>query len=380
MSELEVLNLYDKTDKKQIDEFLEAVDSTTRVQIDSKRVVKDTEWIEIMEQTIPYIDNILRNPNRFIVNDEEIVKIELAKKVTVESIKHLSKNTNLIQDIDKKTGDVRPSKILNILKEESYNTYENRLIYSLIQNMKIFIAMRKRRLEEQISGENKNNKSIDYTATSKVKGEMIDVKVELSSKLDGEKNQTQDDVQNILERIDKLEKKIQDISSNEVYKTIDKLQISLVTSPLKKTNVILKNVNFQYAVKLWDYLQANYDDKTSNIEENKDYNDTGDLKKIIDETFLMQYLALSTLEHDATENEEKTEIQEEITEAMVTQMINKMLDMNIDLSGQELKQMIGTKYEVIKYKKMQILQDIQKIFENNIKQYLANVGKEKNKR
>ena len=64
------------------------------------------------------LDNILRNPNRFIVNEEDIVKIELARRVTVESIKHLSKNTNLIQDYNKETGDVRPSKILNINKEE----------------------------------------------------------------------------------------------------------------------------------------------------------------------------------------------------------------------------------------------------------------------
>lgn len=55
-----------------------------------------------METTIPYIDNIFRNPNRFIINEEEIVKIELARKVTVESIKHLAKHTNLIQDVDPK--------------------------------------------------------------------------------------------------------------------------------------------------------------------------------------------------------------------------------------------------------------------------------------
>ena len=78
-----------------------------------------------------------------IVNEEDIVKIELARRVTVESIKHLSRNTNLIQDYDKDTGDVKPSKILNINKEESFNTYENRFIYSLIQNMKGFIARKK---------------------------------------------------------------------------------------------------------------------------------------------------------------------------------------------------------------------------------------------
>ena len=67
---------------------------------ESEKIIKDTEWIEIMERTIPYIDNILRNPNRFIINEEEIVKIERARRITVESIKNLSKNTSFIQEID----------------------------------------------------------------------------------------------------------------------------------------------------------------------------------------------------------------------------------------------------------------------------------------
>ena len=44
-------------------------------------------------------------------------------KITVETIKHLSKNTNFIQTIDPVTGDVTPSKLLKVRKEESYDTY-----------------------------------------------------------------------------------------------------------------------------------------------------------------------------------------------------------------------------------------------------------------
>ena len=76
--------------------------------------------------------------------EEEVVKIEQAKKITVETIKHLSKNTNFIQTIDPVTGDVTPSKLLNVRKEESYDTYENRLIYTLVQNTKINILMLKK--------------------------------------------------------------------------------------------------------------------------------------------------------------------------------------------------------------------------------------------
>ena len=126
---------------------IENVNSNLRVITNYDKTRCSFEGLDIMENTIKYLDNILRNPNRFIINEEDIVKVELARRVTVESIKHLSRNTNLIQDIDKKTGDVKPSKILNINKEESFNTYENRFIYSLIKNMQFFIKQRKRQLK-----------------------------------------------------------------------------------------------------------------------------------------------------------------------------------------------------------------------------------------
>ena len=101
MEELKIFDLYEKFNTKTAEEFMDKIDSTVDIKAEYEKVIEDTEWIEIMEETVPYIDNILRNPNRFIVNEEEIVKIELARKITVESIKHLSKNTNLIQDYDK---------------------------------------------------------------------------------------------------------------------------------------------------------------------------------------------------------------------------------------------------------------------------------------
>ena len=146
MNELEIINLYEQSDDNKNKDFYENINSNLRVVTNYDKTSTNFEWLDIMEDTIRYLDNILRNPNRFIINEEDIVKIELARRVTVESIKHLSKNTNLIQDIDKKTGDVKPSKILNINKEESFNTYENRFIYSLIKNMQFYITRKKRNI------------------------------------------------------------------------------------------------------------------------------------------------------------------------------------------------------------------------------------------
>ena len=77
----EVFDLYERENKKNVKEFTEKVDSSLLIKTDYEKVTEDLEWIEIMELTLPYIDNIFRNPNRFIVNEEEIVKIERARKI-----------------------------------------------------------------------------------------------------------------------------------------------------------------------------------------------------------------------------------------------------------------------------------------------------------
>ena len=373
MNDLEIFDIYENANKEKSQKFVDEVDSSLRIKIDTKREIKDIEWIEKMEETIPYIDNILRSPNRFIVNEEEIVKIELARKITVDSIKHLSKNTNLIQSVDKKTGDVTPSKILNINKEESYNTYENRLIYTLIQNMKMFIERRKSTLEQSINKENKNDKTLDYKALSKTDKEKVEVNLSLNSTLNSDTNDNEKETKEILEKIEELEHRILDLTSSEVYKTIDKLHISLVREPIKKTNVILKNVNFQYAMKLWNYLRDNFDDKTKDIEENQDYMESGEKKKLFDETFMLQYLIMKTLDQDEAETEGT---REEIKETILEQMINNLVNMDADISEEELNKMIASKYEVIKYKKMEAIKEIQNIFREHIDKYLSKVEKE----
>ncbi len=389
MDNLGIIELYEKNGQSNsVDEFKEKTNSTLHVETKKKKTARDTEWLDVIEQTIPYIDNIFRKPNRFIVNEEEIVKIEQTKKVTVETIKHLSKNTNLIQTIDEKTGDVTPSKLLNVRKEESYNTYENRLIYTLVQNTKMFIKRKTDELMKSINSENeqddndKDNTKLEYNATSEVKDEKINVQVKLNSEIDPNGDESKDKNKLILDRIEEIKRKIDVVSNAEPYKVIDKLHITLVREPIRKTNVVLKNVNFQYAMKLWSYLRENFDETDlENTEENKDYMDQGELKQFIDEAFLLQYLAMKTIDEDRKENEATYQ---ELKEKMVEQMLEKMVDMDEDESEnvndngsaeQQLIQMISDKYEVIKYKKTEIIKEIQQIFKKHIEKYEEQVEK-----
>ena len=50
----------------------------------------DVSWVEAIENGILHVDNFLRSPRRTIEDVEEVVPIALSKKITVESVKHLS--------------------------------------------------------------------------------------------------------------------------------------------------------------------------------------------------------------------------------------------------------------------------------------------------
>ena len=245
-----IIELYGKTTDRTKEKFKQSLSSELQVKDKMDQSEYDDEWLVKMEETIRYLDNILRSPNRFIINEEEIVKIELARRITVDSIKHLSKNTNLIQEIDPKTGEVKPSKILNINKEETFNTYENRFIYTLINHMKMYIERKKQ--EELVEQSFSSLKELKYQGKGKIDNERVEISVHLTGKI--ESDQKKGDKGTLAERITKVEEQIRDLCSSEVYRSIAKLHVAMVTSPIKKTNLILKNVNFQYALTLWNYL------------------------------------------------------------------------------------------------------------------------------
>ena len=369
MKELELKKLYEEADNSTVDYFMSKINSNAKINIDYENYLNDIEWIDIVELTLPYIDNILRSPNRFIVNEEEIVKIELARKITVDSIKHLSKHTNLIQEVDE-NDDVRPSRILNVYKEESFDTYENKLIYTLIQNLKMFCAKKRKLVEENLKKDMRDEKKLTYIATSRMKNEDVAINMSITTALNMPENEKQRQKNSIISRIDKIEKKINELTFTDVYKELDKMNIRLIRPPIKKTNLILKNVNFQYATKLWDYIQDHLDNPEGPTAEHREYIDEGIIKQVADETFFMDYLAVNTLNKEKNELDDQKMTKEEIVEYL----LERLISMNADLTVEQIKELIGDKFEQIKYKKAATLQEIQAIFKKSIDEYMQKLA------
>ena len=127
-----------KIEGNKAQDFLTKINSTLLMDVNKNSIVENQEWLDMLEFSIPHIEKALIKQIKQIVTEEEIIKIELIKKVTVESVKHLSKNVNFVDHIEPQSGDVIPKKILNAYKEETFLTYENKFLYSLIKLITFF--------------------------------------------------------------------------------------------------------------------------------------------------------------------------------------------------------------------------------------------------
>ncbi len=322
------------------DAFLNNVNSILAVKTDYEKREYDYKWIDMIDETLPYLDNILRNPKRFIVNEEEVVQVEKSKKVTVESIIHLTQHTNYIQKIED-NGDVKPSKILNINKEESLDTYENRFIYTLINNTRTFFEQRC-----AVTGDYsyiRDKKELKYEGNTILSSEEIEISLDIKSKKEAKLNTQQKDSQEtVAERLKRIKIQLDGFTGTELMQTLSRLHVPPVRSPIRKTNVILKNPNFQKAEALWNYIQT-FEENDIHENEHKDYYDDSELKKQYNQMFLTLYQANKILDHKARELSE-----ERLLSQTLNRMIENILDSNYDITEKEIKELFDKQLKLIK--------------------------------
>ena len=358
-----LFDVYNKATDLSKEEFLDAIDSKLEVKNKFRKVIYDYSWLEKMEDTMYYLDNIMRNPKKFIINEEEVVKIEKARKVTVESIRHLTQHTSYIQEFDQKSGEVKPSKILNINKEEDYDMYENRFIYTLLVNMKMFIA---RVSGDCINGSNMvSNKNIKYSAVTKINSEKVGIDINLNATDSKGLNPSSKNGLSIAQRIDKVNLQIANCMNSDLIKNLEKAHVTFVRSPIKRTNVILKNPNFQKAMELWTFLESY--DFNNVIEENVDdeYEDVSTFRDTMNDSFLLDYLVMNEM----LNNENSKYDDGEVSKYYINKIIKTFVDNNNDFNEDDFVKMLRDEFREIRRVKDIKLNRIRRIYQKDLNNY-----------
>ncbi|MBO4473150.1 MAG: hypothetical protein J5765_05005 [Clostridia bacterium] len=217
-----------------------------------QKQIFDESWIDTLEDCIVALDTIVRNPRKFIVVEEDIVDISLARSISVESVKHLAQHTNFISSVTK-DGMVIPSKILNTSKEESYEIYENRFIYTLLLKTKDFIGRRYNLIKQA----NANSDQIVVNVTSDFgldKDSNITYTMSTTANMPVESVVGTTEDHTLIERVERINSIVGSFLMSPFAKEM--VSCALVRPPITRTNVILKDPNFKKALVLWQFIES----------------------------------------------------------------------------------------------------------------------------
>ncbi len=224
----------------------------------------DMTWVNAIEECIVSLDTIVRNPRKFIVQEEDIVDISLARSISTESVKHLAQHTNLIAQVDKQ-GNVTPNKILNTSKEESFEIYENRFIYTLLKKVKGFISIRFDKIKAACAMKDTFQLSVNSNFAA-LSNRRLTVKLDCMAQMSfNDLIQTNNDDLTDIERVAKLDRIISDFLASPFAKQM--VSSAPVRPPITRTNVILKNPDFKKALVLWQFVETYRDDGFKLIDE-----------------------------------------------------------------------------------------------------------------
>lgn len=258
----------------------------------------DSSWLAEIEKALPHLDTVIRNPRNTIKEVEEVVPIAMSRKITVESIKHLGQHTDLIQDIDKKTGRITPSKILNIHKEETLDTYENRFVNTLIDRLYIFINIRYNKLVQTAEAQEAYSFNYDTSADSG-DGRKVNIsfKIETVDSLAGGGSKDT----NVWARLEKVKKAIEGYKGSVLCTTLGN---SFIRPPVMRTNAITKNVDLMACLTLWQFIEsydkAGYEVNVSDTAQRPDDSYIEDIYGLT----AMNYMLFRSYTHGADKPEE----------------------------------------------------------------------------
>ena len=260
------VNDYDETLKK-VNDLLSAEnvwanaltaisEGESSVRLSKKYMLRsiDEIWVKAIEDCLNSIDALIRNPRHYIAETEEVLPIELTKKISGRSITHLGRHTDMIRMND--NGEVTPMKMLNVFREDSLMTYENKFLNTLVNRLYMFVSRRYNVAKTKGVDEETETLEFENNFTDGDGKGRIKLVIEYAKRSDGA------DVKNtvfdtgVWKRVERLNDIVTGYVNSSFCKSMDR---NFVRPPIMRTNAIIKNKYFRECLALWEFIES-YDD------------------------------------------------------------------------------------------------------------------------
>lgn len=236
------------------DEFLSAIrggeNSVVHNQV-TQALMLDDSWILTIESALYSIEHIVRNPRKFIAEEELIVDVAKARRTNSKTVRHLSSHSQFIQNIDEK-GEVRPKKLLVAQLDEDLAIYENRFVCALINRVILFVEQRHRDLEGKMDVSKMTNicmkSDFDFGDSKFTCDIRLQVQEPPEDRAKLERNK------DLFERVEVIRRRLRVLQATEFMKALNGKKP--VRPPIQKTNLLKNNVDYNNCYKLWLYISS----------------------------------------------------------------------------------------------------------------------------
>lgn len=217
----------------------------------SRTVMLDDNWILTLENALHSIEQIVRNPRKFIAENELILDVAKVRRTTSKTVRHLSTNSQYVQNIDSH-GEVMPKKLLTVELDEDLAIYENRFICALINRLILFVEQRYKDLNGNLDTSEQTN--VCLQSEFNYGGAKFKCNVSLQVDEPPESKSREDRNKELFERVEVIRRRLRVLQSTEFMKKLGKTKP--VRPPIQKTNLLKKNVDYNNCYKLWLYVSS----------------------------------------------------------------------------------------------------------------------------
>lgn len=215
--------------------------------------VIDMEWVEMIEGKLPYIEKAIEEQRKFIEEYKEVDRIDKVKQVGKDAVQHLTQHANLIMAIED-DGSVIPERLLNTHREDSFATYENRFLHTLIFRTIAFVEARFRALQD---APNDSSSKLNMSREVKIGHEQFGFNLEHhAEKHERDKVDRDEDLSSLTdyERIERIRMRLDDFVGTDLIKALK--GCIAVKSPINKTNCIKQDPAFKQCYDLWVFIEG----------------------------------------------------------------------------------------------------------------------------
>ena len=226
-------------------------------QFSNRKVVKsvDLTWVDAIEESLPAFQKIIASPRNIIKEEDLIVNVAYARKTGPDVVRHLAQHASLVEKFDEEQGDVRPNRVMQRYREDSIGLYENRLVFTALENAYQFVKIRHDALFSAMSDE--FGAKLRVNSNMETATELVHMDLFLHIKDIDDALKTDDKNREVFERISRIYR-VLNVYMNSLFAQ-QMAKLPRTKGSITKTNVLKKNPDYHKIMLLLEFLKG-YDE------------------------------------------------------------------------------------------------------------------------